>query len=66
VILKGSYKNDAVDFANLLKKVKTLQPDVVYVPGRARTNGLLIKQAASMEIQTTLRPSSALMVGLIH
>ena len=53
VILKGSYKNDAVDFANLLKKVKTLQPDVVYVPGYARDNGLLIKQAASMEIQTT-------------
>jgi branched-chain amino acid transport system substrate-binding protein len=53
VILKGSYKNDAVDFANLLKKVKTLQPDVVYVPGKARDSGLLIKQAASMEIQTT-------------
>ena len=53
VVLKGSYTNDAVDFANLLKKVKTLQPDVVYVPGYARTNGLLMKQAASMEIQTT-------------
>jgi branched-chain amino acid transport system substrate-binding protein len=53
VVLKGSYTNDAVDFANLLKKVKTLQPDVVYVPGTARDSGLLIKQAASMEIQTT-------------
>ena len=53
VILKGSYTNDAVDFANLLKKVKTLHPDVVYVPGYARDIGLLMKQAASMEIQTT-------------
>jgi branched-chain amino acid transport system substrate-binding protein len=53
VILKESYMNDSVDFANLLKKVKTLHPDVVYVPGYARDSGLLIKQAASMEIQTT-------------
>ena len=53
VVLKGSYANDAVDFANLLKKVKTLHPDVVYVPGYARDSGLLIKQAASMGIQTT-------------
>jgi branched-chain amino acid transport system substrate-binding protein len=53
VVLKGSYTNDAVDFANLLKKVKTLQPDVVYVPGHAIVSGLLMKQAASMEIQTT-------------
>jgi len=53
VVLKGSYANDAVDFANLLKKVKTLHPDVVYVPGYARDSGLLIKQAASMEIKTT-------------
>ena len=53
VILKESYSNDAVDFVNLLKKVKTLHPDVVYVPGYERDSGLLIKQAASMEIQTT-------------
>jgi branched-chain amino acid transport system substrate-binding protein len=53
VILKGSYKNDAVDFSSLLKEVKRLQPDVVYVPGYARDSGLLIKQAVSMGIQTT-------------
>ena len=53
MILKESYANDAVDFANILKKVKTLPPDVVYVPGYSRDSGLLIKQAASMGIQTT-------------
>ena len=53
VILKESYENDAVDFANLLKEVKRLQPDVVYVPGYARDSGLLIKQAVSMGIRTT-------------
>jgi branched-chain amino acid transport system substrate-binding protein len=53
VILKESYENDAVDFANLLKEVKRLQPNVVYVPGYARDSGLLIKQAVSMGIRTT-------------
>ena len=52
VVLKGSYENDAVDFANLLKEVKRLQPEVVYVPGYARDSGLLIKQAVSMGIET--------------
>ena len=53
VVLKGSYENDAVDFANLLNEVKRLKPDVVYVPGYARDSGLLIKQAVSMGIKTT-------------
>ena len=53
VVLKGSYENDAVDFANLLNEVKKLKPDVVYVPGYARDCGLLIKQAVSMGIETT-------------
>jgi branched-chain amino acid transport system substrate-binding protein len=66
VVLKGSYTNDAVDFANLLKKVKTLQPDVVYVPGYARTNGLLMKQAASMGIQTTFLGADGWANSLIY
>ncbi|MCP4401372.1 MAG: ABC transporter substrate-binding protein [bacterium] len=53
ILLKSSYKNDAVDFAGLLKEVKTLQPDVVYVPGYARDSGLLIKQAVSLGIHAT-------------
>jgi len=52
VLLKGSYANDAVDFADLLTEVKALKPDVVYAPGYARDCGLLIKQAASMGIET--------------
>jgi branched-chain amino acid transport system substrate-binding protein len=66
VILKESYANDAVDFANLLKKVKILQPDVVYVPGYARDSGLLIKQAASMGIQTTFLGADGWANSLIY
>lgn len=53
VVLKGSYANTAVDFSNILEKVKTSSPDVVYVPGYARDCGLLVKQAVSMGIKTT-------------
>jgi branched-chain amino acid transport system substrate-binding protein len=63
VILKDSYASDAVDFDNLLKKVKTLNADVVNVPGYARDSGLLIKQGASIKYK---RPSLAVMVGLVH
>jgi branched-chain amino acid transport system substrate-binding protein len=53
VVLIESYANTAVDFAAILKKVKSLSPDVVYVPGYARDCGLLIKQAVSMGIKAT-------------
>jgi branched-chain amino acid transport system substrate-binding protein len=53
VVLKESYANTAVDFSNILEKVKTSSPDVVYVPGYARDCGLLVKQAVSMGIKTT-------------
>ena len=53
VVLKENYANTAVDFSNILEKVKTASPDVVYVPGYARDCGLLVKQAVSMGIKTT-------------
>jgi branched-chain amino acid transport system substrate-binding protein len=53
VVLQESYANNAVDFANILEKVKAASPDVIYVPGYARDCGLLIKQAVSMGIKTT-------------
>jgi branched-chain amino acid transport system substrate-binding protein len=53
VLFEGNYRSKAVDFKDLLKKVKLLQPDVVFVPGYPRDGGLLIKQAVSMGIQTT-------------
>jgi branched-chain amino acid transport system substrate-binding protein len=53
IVLKGSYQNDAVDFADLLGRVAALKPDVVYAPGYGRDCGLLIKQAVSKGIQST-------------
>jgi branched-chain amino acid transport system substrate-binding protein len=53
ILWVGNYRGKAVDFLILLKKVKALQPDVVYVPGYERDSGLLIRQAVSMGIKTT-------------
>lgn len=52
VVFDGSYTSKAVDFKELLKKVKSVRPDVVFVPGYSRDAGLLIRQAAAMGIQT--------------
>ena len=52
VLFDGNYKTKAVDFKDILKEVKRLQPDVVFVPGYPRDSGLLIRQAVSMEIKT--------------
>lgn len=66
VILNESYENNAVDFSNILEKVKTLQPDVVYVPGYVRDSGLLIKQAVSLGIQRTFLGADGWAGSLIY
>jgi branched-chain amino acid transport system substrate-binding protein len=53
ILWEGYYRGKAVDFATLLKKVKALQPDVVYVPGYERDSGLLIRQGFSIGIIAT-------------
>ena len=66
VILNESYENNTVDFSKILQKVKTLQPDVVYVPGYVRDSGLLIKQAVSMGIQKTFLGADGWAGSLIY
>ncbi|MBW2492334.1 MAG: ABC transporter substrate-binding protein [Deltaproteobacteria bacterium] len=53
VLLDGNYRGKAVDFSDLLKNVKMLKPDAVYIPGYTRDSGLIIKQAVSMGIKAT-------------
>jgi branched-chain amino acid transport system substrate-binding protein len=51
--LDTEYRGKAVDFADIIQKAKTHQPDVIYLPGYTRDSGLIIKQARSMGLQTT-------------
>jgi branched-chain amino acid transport system substrate-binding protein len=50
VLWEGEYGEKAVDFSTVLKKVRLLQPDVVFVPGYIKDSAFLIKQARTMEI----------------
>lgn len=52
VLWEGEYKEKAIDFSTVLKKVQLLQPNVVFVPGYIKDSGFLIKQARAMEIQS--------------
>ena len=53
ILLDGSYRGKAVDFADVLKETAKLGPDAVYIPGYTRDSGLLIKQAVSMGVKAT-------------
>lgn len=52
ILFEGSYRGKAVDFKDILKEVKKLHPEVVFIPGYPRDSGLLIKQAVSMGIKS--------------
>lgn len=52
ILWEGGYRGKAVDFTEIVGKIKMLKPDVVYVPGYTRDSGLLIRQANSSGIQT--------------
>ena len=51
VLWEGEYKEKAIDFSTILKKVRLLQPNVVFVPGYIQDSAFLIKQARGMEIR---------------
>ena len=52
VLWEGEYKEKAIDFSTILKKVRLLQPDVVFVPGYIQDSAFIIKQARKMEIRS--------------
>lgn len=53
VLLRGNYKGTAIDFGEVISKVKGSRPDVLFIPGYSRDSGLLIKQAAKNGIEAT-------------
>ncbi len=53
VLLDSGYRGKAVDFADLIAKIRDCHPDVIYLPGYTRDSGLIIKQARSMGINAT-------------
>ena len=53
VLWEGYYQEEMTDFSILLKKIKTINPDVIFVPGHFRESAYIVKQARNMGLRTT-------------
>jgi branched-chain amino acid transport system substrate-binding protein len=51
VLLDEGYRGKAVDFSDIIAKIKRSSPDVIYLPGYTRDSGLFIKQAVKLQVQ---------------
>jgi branched-chain amino acid transport system substrate-binding protein len=52
VLWEGFYQKGITDFSVPLKKIKGINPDVVFVPGHFREPAYIVKQARSMGLKT--------------
>ncbi len=52
VLWEEKYLEQTIDFTDVLKKIHSLEPDVVFVPSYPRDSGFLLKQAKKMGVQT--------------
>lgn len=51
VALRGEYKQDATNHLELLRQVKALHPDVLFIPGYAKDVSLVMRQARELGIE---------------
>ncbi len=59
VLFENGYKGSAVNFQEIISRIKTAQPDVIFIPGYSRDSGLFIKQAFSQEVDTVFLGADA-------
>ncbi len=52
VLWEGDYLDKISDFGQLIQKVKSLGPDVVFIPGYSRDAGLIIKKSRQMGVKS--------------
>jgi branched-chain amino acid transport system substrate-binding protein len=50
VVFEGGYKDLATDYEDILLPLKSIKPQVIFVPGYSQDSGLIIKQARKMGI----------------
>jgi branched-chain amino acid transport system substrate-binding protein len=54
VLWRGGYILETADYAELLRKARELDPDVLYVPGDYRDSSFIIKQARDLGLRATI------------
>ncbi|MBF0303148.1 MAG: ABC transporter substrate-binding protein [Desulfamplus sp.] len=53
ILWEGDYLSKTTDFTALLEKIKSLNPNVIFIPGAARESSYIIKQSREMGIKST-------------
>jgi branched-chain amino acid transport system substrate-binding protein len=48
VVVEEGYKGSAIDFKDILLPIKTLHPEVIFIPGYSQDSGLIVKQARKL------------------
>jgi branched-chain amino acid transport system substrate-binding protein len=59
IVYKAGYKGSAIDFRDILLSVKSLQPEVIFIPGYSQDSGLIIKQARKLGIKAVFMGGDA-------
>lgn len=53
ILWHGKYLDETTSFKSLLENIKSLPTEVIYLPGKPRDSGYILKQAREMGISTT-------------
>ncbi|SMC96198.1 amino acid/amide ABC transporter substrate-binding protein, HAAT family [Desulfocicer vacuolatum DSM 3385] len=59
ILLKKGYKGGAVDFQNIISRIKPFHPDVVFIPGYSRDSGLFLRQTVSQGLYSIFMGADA-------
>jgi branched-chain amino acid transport system substrate-binding protein len=59
IVYEAGYKGSAIDFQDILLPVKSLQPEVIFIPGYSQDSGLIIKQARKLGLDTVFMGGDA-------
>jgi branched-chain amino acid transport system substrate-binding protein len=59
IVYEAGYKGTAIDFQDILLPLKSLQPEVIFIPGYSQDSGLIIKQARKLDIKAVFMGGDA-------
>jgi branched-chain amino acid transport system substrate-binding protein len=59
IVFEAGYKGSAIDFQDILLPLKSLQPEVIFIPGYSQDSGLIIKQARKLGIKAVFMGGDA-------
>ncbi len=59
IVYEGGYKGSAIDYRDILLPLKSIKPDVIFVPGYSIDSGLIIKQARKLGIEAVFMGGDA-------